>query len=165
MNQWSDIFLCDEVLWCTVQRFVIMMFCKLWWQWNEEMFLVTWWWPTSYDNILCVVQVLELCDDVLRSVTMLFTNEKSFVLAHSFGQFKKHALLKAHTQSSCFSHPGLARAFISSGSADLSSFSGVSGGWAQDLLCSLPVYDRAKMRPVYLLIVSLTDFLLLCYIK
>jgi hypothetical protein len=27
--------------------------------------------------------------------------------AHSFGQFKKHALLKARTQSPCFSYPGL----------------------------------------------------------
>ncbi len=33
--------------------------------------------------------------------------------AHSFRQFKKHALLKAHTQSPCFSYPELARAFKS----------------------------------------------------
>jgi hypothetical protein len=39
--------------------------------------------------------------------------------AHSFGQFKKHALLKACTQSPCFSYPGLARAFQSVGSADM----------------------------------------------
>jgi hypothetical protein len=49
--------------------------------------------------------------------------------AHSFGRFKKHALLKAHTQSPCFSYPGLARAFISAGSADLLSFGGVSVGY------------------------------------
>ncbi len=48
--------------------------------------------------------------------------------AHSFGQFKKHAFLKARTQSRCFSYPGLARAFISAGSADLLSFGGVSVG-------------------------------------
>jgi hypothetical protein len=30
---------------------------------------------------------------------------------------------------------------------------------APDLLCWLPVYERAKMRPVYLLIVAPTDFL------
>jgi hypothetical protein len=41
------------------------------------------------------------------------------IWAHSFGQFKKHALLKACTQSPCFSYPGLARAFITVGSADL----------------------------------------------
>jgi hypothetical protein len=46
--------------------------------------------------------------------------------AHNFGQFKTHALLKARTQSPCFSYPGLARAFISEGSADLLSFGGVS---------------------------------------
>jgi hypothetical protein len=45
--------------------------------------------------------------------------------AHSFGQFKKHALLKVRTQSPCFSYPGLARAFKSAGLADLSSFGGV----------------------------------------
>jgi hypothetical protein len=49
--------------------------------------------------------------------------------AHSFGQFKKHALLKARTQSLCFSYPGLAQAFVSVGLADLSSFGGVSVGW------------------------------------
>jgi hypothetical protein len=69
--------------------------------------------------------------------------------AHSFGQFKKHALLKARTQSPCFSYPRLARAFISAGPADLSSFGGVSVGWQPDLPCWLQVYDRAKMRLVY----------------
>jgi hypothetical protein len=49
--------------------------------------------------------------------------------------------------------------------ADLSSFGGAGVGWAQDLLCWLPVYERAKMWPVYLLIVGLTDFLSLFYIK
>jgi hypothetical protein len=44
--------------------------------------------------------------------------------AHSFGQFKKHVLLKARTQSPCFSYPGLSRAFQSAGSADLLSFGG-----------------------------------------
>ncbi len=39
------------------------------------------------------------------------------------------------------------------------SFGGVSVGWPQDLLCWLPVYERAKMRLVYTLIVGLTDFL------
>jgi hypothetical protein len=48
--------------------------------------------------------------------------------AHSSGQFKKHGLLKARTQSPCFSYPGLSRAFNSAGSADLSSFGGVSAG-------------------------------------
>ncbi len=48
--------------------------------------------------------------------------------AHSFGQFKKYTLLKARTQSQCFSYPGLARAFQSAGSADLLSFGGVSVG-------------------------------------
>ncbi len=48
--------------------------------------------------------------------------------AHSFGQFKKHALLKARTQSPCFSYPWLARAFISAGSADFLSSGGVSVG-------------------------------------
>jgi hypothetical protein len=43
---------------------------------------------------------------------------------HSFGQFKKHALLKARTQSPCFSYPGPARAFKSTGSADLLSVGG-----------------------------------------
>ncbi len=79
--------------------------------------------------------------------------------AHNFGQFKKHTLLKARTQSPCFSYPGLARAFQSAGSADLSNFGGVGVGWPPDLPCCLPVYDRAKMRPVYSLIVALTDFL------
>jgi hypothetical protein len=37
-------------------------------------------------------------------------------------------LLKAGTRSPCFSYPGPARAFISAGSADLSSFGGVSVG-------------------------------------
>ncbi len=68
---------------------------------------------------------------------------------HSFGRFKKHALLIARTQSPCFSYPGLARAFLSVGSADLSSFGGVRVGWTLDLLCWLPAYDRAKMRPFY----------------
>jgi hypothetical protein len=39
------------------------------------------------------------------------------------------------------------------------SFVGVCVGWLPDLLCLLPVYERAKMRPVYLLIVAITDFL------
>ena len=86
-------------------------------------------------------------------------------IAHSFGQFKKHALLKARTRSPCFSYPGPARAFISAGSADLLSFGGVSVGWAPGLLFWLPASDRAKMRPVYLLIVALTDFLSLFCIK
>jgi hypothetical protein len=64
--------------------------------------------------------------------------------AHSFGQFKKHALFKARTQSPCFSYPGLMRAFISAGSADLSSFGGVGVGWPPDLPCWLPVYDERK---------------------
>jgi hypothetical protein len=55
--------------------------------------------------------------------------------------------------------PRLAGAFQSTGSADLSSFGGMSVGWPPDLLCWLPVYDRAEMRLVYLLIVGLTDFL------
>ncbi len=55
--------------------------------------------------------------------------------AHSFGQFKKHTLLKAHTQSLCFSYPWLARAFQSAGSADLLSLGAVGVGWAPDLLC------------------------------
>ncbi len=74
-------------------------------------------------------------------------------------------LLKARTQSPCFSYPGLARAFQSVGLADLSSFNGVSVGWPPDLLCWLPVYDRAEMRPVYSLIVGLTDFLSIFCIK
>ncbi len=49
--------------------------------------------------------------------------------AHSFGQFKKHALLKARTQSLCFSYPVLARAFISAGSTDLLSSGGASVGY------------------------------------
>jgi hypothetical protein len=85
--------------------------------------------------------------------------------AHSFGQFKKHALLKARTQSPCFSYPGLARAFITAGSADLLSFGGDSIGWPPDLLCWLPVNERAKMRPVYSLIVGLTGFLSIFCIK
>ncbi len=94
--------------------------------------------------------------------------------AHSFGQFKKHALLKARTQSPCFSYPGLARAFQSAGSADLLSFGGdrvslIPGAQFKVLQYSiysrLPVCDRAKMRPVYPLIVALTDFLWLFCIK
>ncbi len=85
--------------------------------------------------------------------------------ARSFGQFKKHALFKARGQSPCFSYPGLARAFKSPGSADLFNFGGVSVGWPSDLLCYLPVYERAKMQPVYALIVALTDFLSLFCIK
>ncbi len=97
--------------------------------------------------------------------------------AHSFGQFKKHALLKARTQSPCFSYPGLARAFISAGSADLLSFGGdsvslMSGAQftvqyysTVHIYSRLPVYERAKMRPVYLLIVALTDFLSIFCIK
>jgi hypothetical protein len=55
------------------------------------------------------------------------------IRAHSFGQFKKHALLKARTYSPCFSYPGLARAFKSAGSADLSSFGGVCVARLPDL--------------------------------
>jgi hypothetical protein len=84
--------------------------------------------------------------------------------AHSLGQFKQHALLKARTQSPCFSYPGLARAFISTGLADLSSFDGVSVGWPPDLSCCLPVYDRGNVA-VYSLIVGLSDFLSLFCIK
>jgi hypothetical protein len=80
-------------------------------------------------------------------------------------RFLKHALFKARGQSPCFSYPGLARAFKSPGSADLFSFGGVSVGWLLDLLCWLPVYERAKMRPVYSLIVGLTGFLSIFYIK
>jgi hypothetical protein len=53
--------------------------------------------------------------------------------AHSFGQFKKNVLLKARTQSPCFSYPGLARAFKSAGSADLSSSGGVCVARLPDL--------------------------------
>jgi hypothetical protein len=74
-------------------------------------------------------------------------------------------LLKARTQGPCFSYPGLAQAFQSAGLADLSCFGGVGVGWPPDLLCCLPVYDRVKMRPVYLLIVALTDFLSLFSVK
>jgi hypothetical protein len=87
------------------------------------------------------------------------------IRAHSFGQFKKHALLNALTQSPCFSYPGLARAFISAGSADLSSFGGVSVGWPLDLPCWLPVYEEVKIWPVYSLIVGLTGFLSIFGIK
>jgi hypothetical protein len=52
------------------------------------------------------------------------------------------------------------RAFQSAGSADLS----VKFWWCWCWLL-LPVYDRAKMWPVYSLIVALTDFLSLFYIK
>ncbi len=83
--------------------------------------------------------------------------------AHSFGQLKKHALLKARTQSPCISYPRLARAFQSAGSADLLVVSVVAV--APDLLCWLPVSDRAKMQPVYSLIVALTDFLSIFCIK
>ncbi len=72
-----------------------------------------------------------------------------FSWAHSFGQFKKHALLKACTRSPCFSYTRPARAFISAGLADLSSFGGIGVGWVPDLPCRLSVYDRAKMRPVF----------------
>ncbi len=85
--------------------------------------------------------------------------------AHNFGQLKKHALLKAGTQSPCFSHPGLVRAFQSAGSADLLSFGPVCVGWPPDLLCWLLVYERAKMRPVYSFIVGLTGFLSIFCIK
>jgi hypothetical protein len=78
--------------------------------------------------------------------------------AHSFVRFKKHTLLKACTQSPCFSYPGLARALKSAGSADLLSFGGDGVVWAPDLLCWLPAYNRGNMRPVYILIVSITDF-------
>jgi hypothetical protein len=85
--------------------------------------------------------------------------------SHSFGQFKKHALLKARTQSPCFSYPGLARALQSAGSADFYVWVVSVLAVAPDLLCLLPVSDRAKMQPVYLLTVALTDFLLLFCIK
>ncbi len=42
------------------------------------------------------------------------------------------------------------------GLADLSNFGGDSVGWPPDLLCWLPVYEWAKMRPVYSLIVGPT---------
>jgi hypothetical protein len=80
---------------------------------------------------------------------------------HSFNQFKKHALLKAHARSPCFSYPGPARALISAGSADLSSFGGIGVGWVPDLPCRLLVYYRAKTWPVFSQMVGLTDFLLL----
>jgi hypothetical protein len=57
------------------------------------------------------------------------------------------------------------RAFQSAGSADLLSFGGVSVGWPPDLLYYSPVYERAKMQPVYALILALTDFLSLFCIK
>jgi hypothetical protein len=50
--------------------------------------------------------------------------------AHSFGQFKMHAL-----RDHAFPTAGLVRTFKSAGSADLSSFGGVGVGWAPDLLC------------------------------
>jgi hypothetical protein len=83
-------------------------------------------------------------------------------------------LLKARTQSPCFSYPGLARAFISAGSADLLSFGGASvslmSGAQFTVLqylqySRLPVYEQAKMQPVYLLIVALTDFLSIFCVK
>jgi hypothetical protein len=55
--------------------------------------------------------------------------------AHSFGQFKKHALLKACTQSPCFSYTGPAQAFKSAGLVDLSGLGGDCVGWLLDL-CS-----------------------------
>ncbi len=69
--------------------------------------------------------------------------------AHSFGQFKEHVLWNAHTQSPCFSYPGLARAFKSVGLADLSSFGGVSVGWPPDLcthrnIQKLPQYMQLR---------------------
>jgi hypothetical protein len=51
------------------------------------------------------------------------------------------------------------------GSADLLGFGGVGVGWAPDLLCLFLVYERAKIRPVYLLFVGLTGFLSLFCIK
>ncbi len=69
--------------------------------------------------------------------------------AHSFGQFEKHALLKARNQSPCFSYPGLEQAFQSAGSADLSSFGGVGVGRPPDLPCCLPVYNQAKMAGLF----------------
>ncbi len=65
--------------------------------------------------------VLDIKRGVKRSI--------QYARAHSFGQFKKHALLKARTQSPCFSYPGIVRAFQSAGLADLSSFGGDSVGW------------------------------------
>ncbi len=102
----------------------------------------------------------------LLSLCLLYTN-KSLIAprAHSFGQFQKHALSKARTQSPCFSYPRLARAFQSAGSADLLSFGGVSVGWPQNLFCWLPVYEQAKMRPVYMLILALAVFLSLFFHK
>ncbi len=79
---------------------------------------------------------------------------------HSFGQFKKHALLKAHTQSPCFSYPGLARAFISAGSTDLLSFGGASVGyggrftvlvaglWTGENAAGLYAYCRPHRLPI-----------------
>ncbi len=106
-----------------------------------------------------------LCADSFAIYRSGFTWILKLTCAHSFGQFKKHALLKARTQSPCFSYLGLERAFISAGSADLSSFGGVSVGRAPHLLCWLPVYDPVKMRPVYSIIVGLKDFLSLFCMK
>jgi hypothetical protein len=47
----------------------------------------------------------------------------------------------------------------------LLSFGAICVGWLLDLLCWLPVYERAKMQPVYSLIVGLTGFLSIFYIK
>jgi hypothetical protein len=69
--------------------------------------------------------------------------------AHSFGQFKKHALLKARTQSPCFSYPGLARAFKSVGSADLSSFGGVYVGWLPDLCTHRNIQKSPKYTQLH----------------
>ncbi len=66
---------------------------------------------------------------------------------------------KARTQSPWFFYLRLVCAFKSAGSADLLSFGSVGVGCASDLLCWLPAYDRAKMQPVYLLKVGLTDIL------
>ncbi len=113
-------------------------------------------------NITITIKILYKCVKFSSNLGIFLLRATR---VHSFGQFKKHALLKARTQSPCFSYPGLARAFISAGSANLSGFGGVSVGWPPDLLCWLPVYDRAKMRQVYSLIDALTDFLSLFCIK
>jgi hypothetical protein len=66
--------------------------------------------------------ISKAASDVMKGFPKAANSRK--IRAHSFGQFKKHALLKARTQSPCFSYPGPARAFKSAGSADLLSFGG-----------------------------------------
>ncbi len=98
-----------------------------------------------------------LSSAMLRLKEFVSLQDMTSTRAHSFGQFKKQVLLKARTQSPCFSYPGPAGAFKSTWSADLVSFGGVSVGWAPGLLFWLPASDRAKMRPVYSQIHTLTD--------